>query len=155
MPGYLLDTNHVSAWETKHPNFLSRLRSSPPENLVWVCPITLGELECGLRITNTTDAARRDACRAFIVREVLTFVHDVRETTRHTYGLIMDRIWKRHPPSSHRRGTENHLASLSVDINDVWISAVALEHGLTLLTSDQLTVIRECVPELQTANWLS
>jgi tRNA(fMet)-specific endonuclease VapC len=144
----------VSAWEIQNSNFLAKLRSSPADNLVWVCPVTLGELECGLLITNTTDQARRDACRAFILREVLSFVHDVRESTRHTYALIMERIWKRYPPTRHRRGTEGHLLSLSVDINDVWIAAVALEHGLTLLTSDQMMVIRECVPELKAENWL-
>ena len=50
--------------------------------------------------------------------------------------------------------TQKHLSALGVDVNDVWIAAVALEHGLTLLTTDRMETIRNCVPDLKVENWL-
>ncbi len=155
MPGYLLDTNHVSAWEERNERFMARLRTVPPENVIWVCPITLGELEWGLRITQSTDQHRRQIARAFINREVLSFVQDVTLHTRESYALIMERIFQKHPPAKAGIKTQAHLSQLSVDVNDVWIAAVALEHGLMLLTEDEMRCIRECVPELRVDNWLA
>jgi tRNA(fMet)-specific endonuclease VapC len=154
MPGYLLDTNHISAWEEANEKFVARLRSTPPENIMWVCPISLGELECGMRITQASDERRRHDCRQFINAEVLNFVRPIGPTTTDSYALVMERIWHRYPPASGRIATQTHLSSKSVDVNDVWIAAVALEHGLILLTADHMDVIQECVPELQFDNWL-
>jgi predicted nucleic acid-binding protein len=43
---------------------------------------------------------------------------------------------------------------LGVDINDVWICAVAWEHGLTLLTQDKMKQIRSVVPEINVESWI-
>jgi tRNA(fMet)-specific endonuclease VapC len=154
VPGYLLDTNHISSWEREDPIFMSHLREVPPENIMWVCPISLAELEWGLRITTPTDSQRRAACRRFIEDQVLDFVREIGITTRDSYAEIMEQIWRTHPPASGRTDTQRHLSSLGVDVNDVWIAAVALEHGLVLLTNDGMDTIRACVPNLQIDNWL-
>lgn len=155
MPGYLLDTNHIEAWERQDPTFMAHLRDVPPENIIWVCPISLAELECGLRITTATDTNRRAACRRFIEEQALEFVREIGITTRESYAEIMEQIWRRHPPVSGRVSTQRHLSELGVDVNDVWIAAVALEHGLILLTDDRMTTIRTCVSNMKVENWLS
>jgi predicted nucleic acid-binding protein len=129
-------------------------RNCPPENIVWVCPISLAEIECGLRITNTTDAQRRAQCRRFIEDNALDFVRPIETTTRDSYADIMERIWRAYPPASGRIETQRHLSDLGVDVNDVWIAAVALEHGLILLTTDRMDTIRNCIPEVVIDNWL-
>jgi tRNA(fMet)-specific endonuclease VapC len=154
VPGYLLDTNHIAAWEEQNPTLIARFRDHPPDNIVWVCPISLAEIECGLRITNTTDAQRRAACRRFIEDNALDFVRRIETTTRDSYAEIMERIWRAHPPVSRRIDTQQHLSDLGVDVNDIWIAAVALEHGLILLTNDRMETIRTCVPEIIIENWL-
>ena len=154
MPGYLLDTNHINAWERQHPLFMEHLRDVPPQNIIWVCPIVLGEVECGLRITNSTDDQRRAACRKFIEEQALDFVREINVTTRESYADIMERIWQKHPPAI-GRDTQPHLSGLGVDVNDVWIAAVALEHGLILLTNDHMVTLRDCVPDLKVENWLA
>ena len=133
---------------------IEHFRNCPPENIVWVCPISLAEIECGLRITNTTDAQRRAQCRRFIEDNALDFVRPIETTTRDSYADIMERIWRAHPPADRRIETQRHLSDLGVDINDVWIAAVALEHGLILLTADRMDTIRNCVPEVVIDNWL-
>lgn len=155
MPGYLLDTNHISAWEVQHPVLMGRFRASPPENILWVCPISLGEVEWGLRVTATTDPQRRAASRQFVEDNVLDFVRSIETTTRDSYAEIMERIWRQHPPGNAGIPTQQHLSTLRVDVNDVWIAAVALEHGLILLTTDRMETIRACVPELTVENWLT
>lgn len=148
-----MDTNHISAWERRDPRFLANLRKKPVENLIWVCPISLGEIETGLRIGSPADTDKHRACRRFVDEEVLQFVWEIRVTTRESYAEVMERLWRRHPNASKLR-TQEHLSRLGVDVNDVWIVAVAIEHGLILLTDDKLEAIRECVPELKIENWL-
>jgi predicted nucleic acid-binding protein len=132
---------------------MGHVREHPQENLVWVCPISLGELEWGMRVTTTTDPDRREHCRRYIEEHILDFVHQIDVTTRDSYAEILHRIWIEHPPPN-GRDTQQHLSSLGVDVNDVWIAAVAIEHGLTLLTDDRMATIRKCVPALLVANWL-
>lgn len=133
--------------------FMERLRNTPAENIVWVCPIVLAEVEAGLRITADTNPQRRAQCRRFIEDEVAQFVHPIEITTREYYALIMERIWRAHPPEI-GTDTQEHLSSLNVQVNDVWIAAVALERGLILLTHDGMATIRQCVPELVFQDWL-
>jgi predicted nucleic acid-binding protein len=133
---------------------MAHFRDLPHENILWVCPISLGEVECGLRITTTTDAERRRACRRFIEEQALDFVWAIDFTTRDSYAEIMERIWRRYPPGNGRIKTQQHLSELGVDVNDVWIAAVALERGLILLTEDRMDTIRTCVPEMRVENWL-
>jgi predicted nucleic acid-binding protein len=133
---------------------MGHFTACPPEHIIWVCPISLAEIECGLRITTTTDPNRRTACRRFIEENVLDAVRQIETTTRDSYATIMERIWRSHPPASSRVKTQQHLSDLGVDVNDVWITAVALEHGLILLTDDRMAVIRACVPEVTIQNWL-
>ncbi len=118
-----------------------------------MCPVSLAEVEWGLRTTNTTDAQRRARCRRFIEDNALEFVQPIQTTTRDTYAEIMERIWRAHPPAIGQK-TQRHLSDLGVDVNDVWIAAVALEHGLTLLTADRMDTIRNCVLEVVIDNWL-
>ena len=133
---------------------MARLRECPHDHLVWVSPIVLAEVEFGLRITETSDAGRRAACRRFINSHALDFVHDIGPTIRESYAEIMENIWANHPPGNGGVRTQHHLCIHSVDVNDIWICAVALQHNLTLLTADQMATIKTCVPHLRIENWL-
>ena len=160
MPGYLLDTNHVGAWFDKTPAFLSRLNAARPEDLFFICSISLGEIEASYFITERD----LDVARAFarFVREKFlsgqdgnNFVLCIDERSRERYAEVVSRIWKRNPPPpSGRRRTEAHLVGLGVDINDVWIFSTAWMHRLILLTTDRMDPIRSAVPEVRVENWL-
>ena len=151
MPGYLLDTNHLSAWEREDRKFMARVRAEPMENLIWVCPISLGEVEFGLRTEGAADPERHAACRRFI-NKTLQFVHDIKATTMYSYAQVVQQICQKNRRT--RGSMRAHLFQLGVDVNDVWIAAVAIEHNLILLTSDKMKTIRDCVPELRVQNWL-
>jgi predicted nucleic acid-binding protein len=154
LKGYLLDTNHVSALANRNPKIQLKISSLPKETLICTCTITLGEIEFGHLVTTTTDQPKRDSCAAFINSYFLPNVLGVSGATRFYYGQIMSRIWKRHSPSRGSISTDLHLANLGLNINDVWIVAVAWEHGLIMATTDKMERIRESVSEVEWENWL-
>lgn len=154
MKGYLLDANHVGAWETETPAFMAKLDKVPPETLVRVCTVTLGEYESGLRMTEDRDPERRRRCRAFIDRELRPYALDITVQTSLYYATIMEQIWQRRPPPHGGRSTAEHLRQNGVQINDLWVTAVAFERGLTLLTTDHMTAIREAAPEVVFETWV-
>ena len=43
---------------------------------------------------------------------------------------------------------------MGLDVNDIWIAAIALEHNLVLVTKDGMAKIREAAPSLRIENWL-
>src|SRR5258706_8936204 len=88
--GYLLDTNHVGAWERKEPKILARLESEP-NNLPRVSTITIGELEFGNRITSTTNQVRRDEYKAFIVSHLAPFALSLTIHTASYYAQNLER----------------------------------------------------------------
>mgnify|MGYP003580169682 CR=1 FL=1 len=132
-----------------------RLRSIPPESLIRVCTITLGEVEAGHLINPTTDQDPRNEIERLLNEELLGYELEISASTRFDYAFILSRIWQLHPPGSKKTGTEEHLRRLGVDINDVWVVAVAREHNLTLVTQDSMSCIREAVgPEVRFECWL-
>jgi tRNA(fMet)-specific endonuclease VapC len=151
--GYLMDTNHVVAWEAQHPALLAKVNSLPKNTLVFSSAITLGETSAGHEMT-AGDPQRRHQVNQFLNIYVIPYSVAITDRTRSYYGQIMGRIWKQHPPSKASISSDAHLVALGVNMNDVWIVASAWEHGLTLLTTDSMTVVREAAPEVTFENWL-
>ena len=154
MPGYLLDTNHLSALFQKEPSILQKIAALPAGVQLRVCVITLGEAEAGHQMTRSTNQPRRDAYTAYVNKEFLPNAIGVSVNTRTYYADIMGRVWNKNRPKKKKLKTERHLVNLGVDVNDIWISAVAWEHNLILVTSDAMTAIKEVAPEIHFENWL-
>jgi len=156
--GYLLDTNHVSAYFDKLPSFEAKLASARPDWLFWISAVSLGEIEASYAITNRDREVIR-GFRRFVWATFLTgpdgdsFVLPIDVNTRDWYAKVISRIWKVSPPAGGNTRTEAHLTHLGVDINDVWIVATAWKHNLILLTTDRMKAIREVVPELNVDDW--
>jgi len=150
--GYLMDTNHVVAWEAQNPKLVAKLNSLPQNTLVFTSAITLGEISAGHYMTSG-DLQRRHQVRGFLNLYVIPDSVPISHYTESYYGQIIGRIWKRHPPPSANTSTDAHLVSHGVNINDVWIVACAWEHGLILLSTDKMDCISEVVPEVTWENW--
>ncbi len=154
MKAYLLDTNHVGYIFQRHNRVMSRLRTLPPNILLLASVISLGEIEAGHRITETTDQQRRDEFDRFVYQEFRPHALMVSPTTRYCYADLIEGIWQRYPPSSGHTRTERHLVELGVDINDIWIAAQAVEHNLILVTEDNMRPIKESAGRLlDVENW--
>lgn len=154
MRGYLLDNNHIGAFFRNEPGIIQKVRTIPAEWFIWVCSITLGEIDAGHLMTPTTNQVKRDAYKKFVHDKFEDLILDVSEHTRGYYAEIIGGIWQNNPPNPKKK-TEQHLLDLGVDINDVWAVAVAWEHGLIFVTNDKMTCIREAVgAEVNFENWL-
>jgi predicted nucleic acid-binding protein len=155
LQGYLLDVNHVGPIYRNESVVIAKMQSLPPNSPIWVCTITVGEIEAGNRMATTTDPTKRSDFTAFVNATLLPNALAISQSTGLYYAQIVGRIWRLHPPKPKTR-TEVHLVSLGVDINDVWTVAVAWEHGLTFLTTDTMAVIRAVVTpkEVTFDNWL-
>ena len=157
MRGFLIDTNHVGAIIREEPKVMARVNSMPPENFPRVCAITLGEIEVGNLITASTNQLIRDDYMKYVYEWFLPSALEIRHTTRISYAKIIEAILRIHPMTSSQK-TERHLVeNVGIDINDVWIAAVAHEHGLILATDDKMTNIRAAVEPSKLVvfdNWL-
>jgi len=152
--GYLVDVNHVQAHFEKNAAFMSRIRKCPPHDLMQLSAVTFGEIHAGHGMTLTSNRQRRLDFDKFVIEEYLHLVVDITASTRLYYGSLMGRIWSKHTPSRSRIGTDAHLVSLGVNLNDVWLVANAWEHGLIVLTHDKMSCIREASPEVVFDCWI-
>ena len=157
MPGYVLDTNHISAYFEQQPNLIARIRALPAETFLFVSAITLGEIEAGHRMNEPRDPNgqhARGAFVAFVTETFLPFTLSITDSTRSYYAQVMEALWRDCAPATRRTRTEYHLAhEFGVDINDVWIVASALEHNLTLVTQDAMERIVNVVA-VRIESWL-
>lgn len=155
MNGYLMDTNHVAAWEAQNQSLIRKMTSLPPNTLIYSSAITLGEISAGHQMTSG-DALRRHQVKQFLDLYIVPNSVPVSHYTESYYGQIIGRIWKHTPPANASISTDAHLVALGVNINDVWIAASAWERGLILLTTDKMACIRAIITasEITWDNWL-
>lgn len=112
---YLLDTNiiiEVFNGNVKMADKVNSLKGFA------VCTIVLGELHIGI------NRVRNKAKHQKMLDNFLQLCHVLNidsETSKH-YGTIMAQLHKKGKP---------------IPTNDVWIAAVALQHGYTLITTDK------------------
>jgi predicted nucleic acid-binding protein len=148
LKGYLLDTNHVAAVCRKDRAICAKIEAFPPGTQVRANVITLGEVEAGHRITVTTNQKKRDEYVAELESRFLPEALGITVKTRFAYAEIMGRLWNNHRPPSSKVKTERWLVEkFAVDINDVWSVAVAWEHGLTFVTTDDMEEIRKVISD--------
>ena len=112
----LLDTSVYSALQRGHQHILDVLRRS---ETVAVSSVVLGELYSGFRAGNCW--AENTAQLAQFLSKPSVRVLNVTEETALRYAEVDVYLRKKGRP---------------IPRNDVWIAAVALEHGLQLLTLD-------------------
>lgn len=136
MPGYLLDTNHVGAACSKEPRLIGRLKALPSKTQVRTCVITLGEVEASHRINQTTNQAKRDAYVAELEAHFAPSALAITSSTRVHYAEVLWQLRQKYSKAPNTKTERWLVVQCGIDINDVWIVSVALEHGLTLLTTD-------------------
>ncbi len=165
MRGYLLDTNIVSYWfhaeRPEHERVLQRPQQLPVGTPLAVSAITLGEIEYGLRVLDTSPDYEAELTE--FIQEQFPMVLSVTATTRIDYGSIRARLFRKYAPGELRqkvRRPEQLVdpvtgSTLGIQENDLWIAAQAVEHNLVLVSNDRLTHIREVAPELRVENWAS
>jgi tRNA(fMet)-specific endonuclease VapC len=143
---YLLDTSVATiAWDglhKEHSQIRNRLAALGDDS-IFVCAISIGEKEYGLRVYVDIDAARSQAVRdAWGQYQIL---HLDRHTAT-TYGKLRgalfrlyatkksrDRVKEKRPEDLLDKTTGRELG---IQENDLWIVSVAVQYDLRLITHD-------------------
>lgn len=162
--GYLLDTNIIAYWFNKnrseHQSVTENVASRPATSPLRVSAISLGEIEYG-HMANPQEGEPIQIQRDKFVREQLPTVLDVQKTTKLYYGALRAKLFERFGPRKHKKGLRpeqlvDPISSrkLTIQENDLWIAAQAIEHNLVLVSSDRdMRRIQEVAPELTVEDW--
>ena len=124
----LLDTNAISAWAEQNPNLLGVMHGDRP----WFRQsIALGEYRFG--VLSSTRRAELEAWLAQVEAACVVLSPDAR-TACH-YAEIRDAL---------RR------ANTQIPYHDIWIAALARQHGLVVVTRDAHF---DLIPGIQRRGW--
>jgi tRNA(fMet)-specific endonuclease VapC len=144
---YLLDTNVASiAWDggsSKHHIIRQRI-SDLNDDPIFICPISAGEVEYGLRVSPAVDAERhrvmREAMKSY---SVLNIDHHTGEVYGYMRGELFklyasrdkkDRLKEKQPEQLKDAMSAKELG---IQENDLWIVSVAVQYNVRLITMDE------------------
>lgn len=129
MSNILLDTNAVIAMQKQEPAVLSIIQSQT----TYLSTIVVGELLFGAEKSGRPEENKATVNRLTQQYPVLTLNLD----TARLYGQIFAQLIKQGRPIPH---------------NDLWIAALALQYGLTVLMQDK-HLLSNPIPQLQVQTW--
>ena len=147
---FLLDTNHCSYAILGHAQLLDRLNSCSDDVLVSTCTIVKGEL---------FDMAARSQQRlsnlALIQRFLVGLrIYPVDEMTAEVYGELKAAVFDRYAPKEKAQRRRTQITQLGVGENDLWIAAIAIQHRLTLLSTDRDFQRIQAVRRFDVESWV-
>lgn len=146
---YLLDTNHCSGAILGDSNIINRL-ATLDNTLVATCVIVQGEL---------IDMAERSRAREnnlALVQRFLQgiYIYNVDETTATLYGQLKASLFNQFAPKEKSKRRKTKMTHLGFDENDLWITALALQQNLTVVSADSDFQRIRTVKALSVESWL-
>ena len=127
--GYLFDTVACSRWRRGDVVLRRKVEALPPEAALYTSVISVGELTLGIHKAPEEYKERLRQRTQELLTRFTTILAVTREVAER-YGDIVSQV----PPGQH------------IGQNDHWIAAIALTHGLVLVTNDPDF---DCVPGLR------
>jgi len=119
---YLLDTNHWTYLQSRHPVVLAHIQRLPEEATLYMPVIAQAELLAGVELA-TSKRHRQKLLTLYqqVIAEATDILFITTEVAQQFAKIFAD---------LRRRGRP-------IDTNDIWIAAIALVHDLTVVTSDE------------------
>lgn len=145
----LLNTNHCSYAILCNTQVLDRLANLGNEPIT-TCTIVKGEL-----IDMAARSQQRQANLALIQHFLVgLYIYPIDETTAEIYGNLKAAVFDRYASKDKAQRRRTNITQLGIDENDLWIAAVALQHQLTLVTTDQDFQRIQAVQPFDLESWI-
>jgi tRNA(fMet)-specific endonuclease VapC len=146
---YLLDTNHCSRIILGDSTVIDRAFQIGEQHL-FTCTIVQGEL-----VYMMEKSQRRDANLAVLAEFLEDIpIYRIDENTAQIYGQLKTRVFNRFAPKETNKRRQTSIYSLGFGDNDLWIAAIALQHHLTLVSSDSDFQRMQQVQPFPIESWL-
>lgn len=146
---YLLDTNHCSFAILGNSNVLSRL-AAIENSLVSTCVIVQGEL-----VDMAERSQRQEENLALIYRFLMgIYIHNIDEFTATIYGQLKAALFNQFAPREKNKRRKTKITDLGFGENDLWIAAIALQHNLTVVSTDSDFQRIQQVKTLTVESWI-
>lgn len=128
---YLLDTSVCVDLLDALPSITKKF-SELGDTEIATCIIVQGELLYGARMSELTDEN---------LEKIEKFLQDIQiynlnQTTSDIYAETKTQITKRFGPQQKKERRKLKIESLGFGENDLWIASIAIQHGLTVISSD-------------------
>lgn len=136
-------------------------KALPGETRIFLCPITVGEVESGIRV----DDANSD--KLHLAREIISAFPCLDIDTnlaRDYYAELRARLFNRYAPKDSDNRKKRRIDewrdptssnALQINENDLWIASVAMAHNLILVTRDKMEAIKKVAKsDITFENWL-
>lgn len=174
---YLLDTNmlgHIAAAKAGSKSPLALLVKKRLDEIsllagrkIFICAVTVGEVEYGLQIAPTANAVAQGEVRKVLYSfEQATVLSVDQNVAKNSYAPIRALLFKKFADKTTKgRAKKNHVGEwkdpatqkeLGIQENDLWIASVAITYNLTLVTADKMNNIKQATSgfPLHIENWL-
>ncbi|NEO38962.1 MAG: type II toxin-antitoxin system VapC family toxin [Moorea sp. SIOASIH] len=146
---YLLDTNHCSLLIAGNPAVLQRMweKGNVP---VYTCTIVRGELI--FMVQNSQQKATNIARVQAFLQGI--YIYPVDNETADIYGQFKAEILPYFGPKDRKKRRKTKIQEIGISDNDLWIAAIALRHGLTIVSADSDFQRMQQVRALLVESWL-
>jgi tRNA(fMet)-specific endonuclease VapC len=167
---YLLDTNVLgylvevkSGSHSPEAKALEKRLEEIKGKNVFICCITIGEIEYGLKVAPYKDSIKQSLTKQ-MVEEFYSYSVD-NDIAREQYATLRSRLFERYAPKNKRQRSNDKKRveewidpttskELQVQENDIWIAAVAMAYNFVLVTHDKMNAIKAVVGEdLTIVDW--
>lgn len=146
---YLLDTNHCSLAILGNANVLRHL-AEVENSLITTCVIVQGEL------IDMAERSQRRENNLGLIHRFLTgiYIHNIDEFTATIYGQLKAALFNEFAPKEKSKRRKTKITDLGFDENDLWIAAVGLQHGFTIVSADRDFQRIQLLRALSVESWL-
>ncbi len=129
---YLLDTNHCSYILNGVPEVVEQFRQIDKE-IVSTCVIVQSEL---------IYMAQNSQQRISNFLRLQNFLQQIRiytadQQTAEVCGYFRAELMQRYAPREKSERKKFKLSDVGISIHDLWIAAIAIQHGLTVVSADR------------------